>query len=479
MTENDTSVDNQPGRDAAMFAAVVGSSVQLFVRRLDACASLIKQATNYRESPAKAGVENLAAKSLGAEKRRRLDALIDDFADRVPQAAADMLERLLAGTDQGRRVQPGVERYPLTEEQASAVGRILAERELKSLIVNQFSDFDGDIAAQVYIRTKVIAKTQESRTEVLGAGLLSSVVGAFERLLGGLTRSGLLRHPLGLGGLGSAPFKVIEGLVDTDDVKQYLIDRKVDALLRAGPVEWRERIGSWTRIDIGSLGIDWRDIVESIQRRHAVIHNGGIVDDNYLTRQLPGDRPSVAVGDRLVCDAAYVNARLEAFRALGVVLGLRWAQHFGVRSAEAVLPFLVDDIYMLERQGRWQAAFQLADAAISMRSADDDDVLQVNWWLCRQVLGRTDEKMKAEIEAWQPSSERSMAARAALRHDIADLDRILKKILAQSRSSVTREELVEMPIFAEGIEKSSTIRQLLTGKADRQTASRSRARKPR
>src|SRR6266567_3874164 len=223
MTENDTGVDNQSGSDAAMFAALVGSLVQLFIRRLDACAWLIEQATNYRASPAKAGVENLAAKSLGAEKRRRLDALIDDFADRVPQSAADTLERLLAGMDQGRRIQPDVERYPMTEEQAGAVGRILAERELNSLMVNQFSDFDGDIAAQVYIRTKMMAKTQESRIEILGAGLLSIVVSAFERLLGALTRSGLLRHPLGLGGLGSAPFKVIEGLLDTDDVKQYLI----------------------------------------------------------------------------------------------------------------------------------------------------------------------------------------------------------------------------------------------------------------
>ncbi len=479
MTEIDTSVDNQSGRDAAMFAALVGSLVQLFIRRLDACASLMKQATNYRESPGKAGVENLAARSLGAEKRRRLDALIDDFADRVPQAAADTLERLLAGMDQGRRVQPGVAHYPVTGEPPGAVGRILAERELKSLMVTQFSDFDGDTAVQVYLRTKMMAKTQESRIEVLGAGLLPIIVSAFERLLGGLTRSGLLRHPLGLGGLGSAPFQVIEALVDTDDVRQYLIDRKVDALLRAGPIEWRDRIRSWTRIDIGSLGIEWRDIVESIERRRAVMHNGGIVDENYLTRQLPGDRTSVVVGDRLVCDAAYINARLEAFRVLGVILGLRWAQHFGVTSAEAVLPFLVDDIYVLEHQGRWQAAFQLTDAAISMRSAGDDDVLQVNWWLCRQVLDRDDEKMKAEIEAWQPSSERLLAARAALRHDMTELDRILQRILSQSRSSLTRQELVEMPIFAEGMEKSSTLRQLLTGKADRQTTSRSRARKNR
>jgi hypothetical protein len=475
---SDASGDNQP-RGAEVLAALIGSSVQLFTRRLDACASLIEEATNYRELPTKGGVEHLAAKSLGAAKRRRLDALIDDFADRAPRAATETLERLLAGMDQGRLARPGIEHYPMTEEQAGAVGRILAERELTSLIINQFSGFDGDIAAQVYIRTKMIARTQESRVEVLGAGLLSIVISAFERLLGALIRFGLFRHPLGLGGLGSAPFKVIEGLVDTDDVKQYLIDRKVDALLRAGPAEWRSRIRSWTRIDIGSLDVEWRDIVESVQRRNAVVHNGGLVDENYLTRLLPGDRTSFAVGDRLVCDVAYMNARLEAFRVLGVVLGLRWAQHFGVTSAEAVLPFLVNDIYVLEREGRWRAAFQLADAAMSMRSADDQDVLKVNWWLCREILGLDDEEMKAEIEAWQPSTERLKASRAALRHDIADLERILKRILARSRSSLTRQGLVEMPIFAEGIEKSPAIRQLLAGKTDRQTASQSRARKAR
>ena len=91
--------------------------------------------------------------------------------------------------------------------------------------------------------------------------------------------------------------------------------------------------------------------MEAIQRRHAVIHNDGVADSDYLSQASKRATAGIRVGDQLVCTPGYMDELLLHLSSLAMVLGLQWAHHFGKVSALKTMPWVVKEIYDLEKRG--------------------------------------------------------------------------------------------------------------------------------
>jgi hypothetical protein len=156
---------------------------------------------------------------------------------------------------------------------------------------------------------------------------------------------------------------------------------------------------------------------------------------------------------------------LRQIRVFSLILGLRWARHFGKAEAFAVVPNLVYEIYNIEKQADWRSALRLADAGMELQSVKDQnyELLRVNWWLCHQKLQLDDAAMTFAISSWEPETDRLRVARAALLKDDNELVLRLQEILSKPRSQLVRRNLAEMPIMQDSMARSQAIRRLLGG----------------
>lgn len=456
---------SQPEFD--VLAASIGAAIRQFIGRLDTCRRLMDQAARIPGPAQRDPLEVQAAKRLTSVKRRAIDKEVQAVLDDFPALTAEALNRLIAENTESLPDPPiDTEPYPLSPEQAGAMMLFFGERGMSREIESRFTQFGGDEASRIYINARLRAGAQESVIDVQGGAILPVVVSAFEQFLGALMRTGLAKHPKGLGEPPAATWEIITRLQDMADVQRYLLDNRVTSFLQDGPSGWRKQIKKWTQIDIACLGIDWDEVTEAIQRRHSIIHNGGAADKEYLERV---DRllvKTVKVGDRLPCTAAYMERVTRSFHVLGIILSLRWARHFGVETPLQVLPELVQYVYDLEREGHWEAAYELANAAMGLADNEPnlDDMLRVNWWLCRRHLGLEEVGMRTDIEEWRPDDLELIAARAALLQDYEGLAGVIAQIRTRRGSSLRNRSLQQMVIFEHAIQESTAVRDAFSGR---------------
>jgi hypothetical protein len=261
-----------------------------------------------------------------------------------------------------------------------------------------------------------------------------------------------------------APFELVQKY-NQSDIKRYLIDRRIRAVMQESPEDWDRRIAKWTGIKLDESGVGWERVLEAIQRRHALSHNGGVVDEEYLRRVPAWARANKSIGTPLSCTTGYIRETLRQIRVFSLILGLRWARHFGKAEALAVVPNLVNEIYAIEKQGDWRTALQLADAGMELQSVKDHnfEALRVNWWLCHQKLQLDDAAMTFAISSWEPDHDHLRVARAALLKDDEEIVATLQALLSKPRSQMDRRRFAEMPIMQESMARSAAIRRLLGG----------------
>lgn len=449
-----------------VLSARIGAAVRLFLLHLDTCSNLLTHVGRTQDRMRKSPVEAAAAKRLPPDQRNEIDELVRRVIEEVPSMVEEVVESLMPDDVSKEFAVEEGSHHPLSDEENAALLNFLGTRGLYREIDKRFSRFQGDPIAITYIKSQVMEKARKSPSEVLAESLLPGVVSAFEQFLSALLRTGLAKHPYGLGELPDLPHREWSRLATKDDAERYLIDQKVHTVLAGGPNDWARDIKKWTKIELVDLGADWSAVRESIQRRHAIVHNGGKVDAEYLAKVDPELRRDAKLGAPLRCSAEYMSRMLENYRVLGLVLALRWAHHFGKLQPLEVLPDLVNEIYQLERADRWRAAYLISDTSVGLQGNDAplDDYLQVNWWLCRKQLGMGSAEMTGDIYNWSPGDSEMKAARYALLEDDASLAASVREILGKSMSTLDRRQFKDQVIWDAAKGRSPEVRAAFAGK---------------
>jgi hypothetical protein len=124
------------------------------------------------------------------------------------------------------------------------------------------------------------------------------------------------------------------------------------------------------------------DVVkEAFQRRHVVLHNGGLASRQYL-RNVPGS--SAEVGERLPVEVDYLNAIFDQLDALGTSLGTFAEGTWHPEKRDTCAGLLLKRCFELMVDGRWEAAQSLAARGKTLKcKALIKTSLQCNEWLCR------------------------------------------------------------------------------------------------
>lgn len=228
--------------------------------------------------------------------------------------------------------------------------------------------------------------------------------------------------------------------------------------------DWAAWFRKYSENDLSALAMGWSDVVEAFQRRHVVIHNGGLVSRQYLAR-VP-DAP-VGLGDRLQIDGDYLRNVFDQLDVLGTVLGVRaWgAWYKDERDSSAAT--LLQGSYDLMLLSRWAAAASLCAAATDFKcSAASKEAFRVNYWNSRVELEGPD-CVRSELEGWDVSAlaDRFKLAKLVLLEELQEASDMADALL--ERAELERGELAEWPVLRKLREHRASQERLPTGPKSR------------
>jgi hypothetical protein len=457
----------KPLEDPRLNNYSVSIALELFLIAIDQCRQALEK---FRQGPVLQ-----ESKELSTRDRRTLDVAVASFWDDVRSKALRELKRLGLVDEQ---VQTDDLVYPLAQETALTLEEVVLRKVKDEVLSEHFASFRDDQLKLDYILTSIRLGPKERRESTLGSALLPLVVSKMEEFLGALVRTGLSLYPDALGELPSVPNTIIkryQANISSSDIQRWQIDQKVATLIKGSPDDWSKTLRQWTKIDITSVGTDWEMVSEMIQRRHAIIHTGGRVDDEYITRVSERLRVGLIPGSILECSPAYMTPVLVELETWAMCLALRWAKHFFKRNAY-YYPLLIGRVVELERSGRWSQALAVLNAFLLEPLPTDAErvsLARINRWFCLQQIGRDSESLQREVREWTPEGLedandifRIALGRTAVLRDYSSLIQILRRGHDSEEISFQKKEFREMPLVQRAMQESSTVRVFLQG-ADR------------
>lgn len=368
-------------------------------------------------------VEEREKERLGPQAMAALESLDPDRQEKLRQLIEDISE----GLRSGQPVEPTADEY---EKYAPLIAEI----------------FQNDRFSVVSLLDRMRKKsTGPSPVDILHNSLLAQVIAAFEVLVSGVATRFFITHPGALG-TEEKEFSLadLRTFADIDDAADALIANRVGRLMYGGLDDWAEWFQKNCDATLSQLAMSWNDVVEAFQRRHIVIHNGGLVSRQYLAR-VP-DAP-VNIGDRLPIDRDYLANVFDQIDVLGTVLVTlawgSWNKDERQKSAGALL----QRSYEMMLASRWSAAECVCKMGLTLScSAELKESIKVNGWNSRFEL-RGLESIRSEVETWDVSAaaDRFRLAKLVLLGDLAEASKMADTLLM--RNELTRGQLNEWPIL--------------------------------
>ena len=304
------------------------------------------------------------------------------------------------------------------------------------------------------------ARGRQRRAAVMCRSLLPSLVGSFEVLLSALLKALYQIHPGSIADTArekSFSLEDLSGLGSVDDARELLISQKVDAFLRESFSTWSKTWKKQFQFSFEDLCLDWDSLIEIVERRHIIVHNGAMVSTLYKART-PAPFSDAPIGAVLEVEAEYLKAAISQLRVLGLLLASKTIMKLYPQGSEISVGKLHHVQYECLTSGDWDAGLKIGEISTDLDTHEDDTLLfRINSWLCQKRLGRL---MSDDLEAFDTTvlQAKYRLAIAALLDVQEDAIKWLEK--AFNAGELDLRALFEWPILDE-LRASSAFRQFL------------------
>jgi hypothetical protein len=457
--------------DRQLLAKMIPRALGLLMHTIEECRYLLQSA---RSSPSGSMVSAVPeyGKGLPARERRILDQAVNDYAADLEKALSRKFAESEDEDDRGNDDHPI---YPFSAETENVLFEIVSSEINRELVAKHFSKYFDDLISGEYIAAKIRLGPDVSREVIQGIALLPLIISKAEEFLGAIVRTGLSLYPQALGEPPSVPNDILvkyQQNISSSDVKRWQIDHQVAQLLKGSPDEWAMALNRWTKIDITQVGADWDMLNEMIQRRHAVIHNGGRADADYLARISPALRRGLYPGSDLRCNSTYMKPALVELETWATCAALRFSKHF-FKEDKSIYIGVLQAVTRLQSLGRWTQGLAIMDSfLLEPIPLDPEDVIlaQINRWFCLQELGKDNDSIQREIRNWR--ADKSMSpreadyleiGRLALLRDYDGLLAALNRYFIEGDIQKRKRGVGEMPLIQRAIRESAKVKSYFRG----------------
>lgn len=312
-----------------------------------------------------------------------------------------------------------------------------------------------DQVKQIIQLTTALPRLTVPQAELLYRSSFVILVSYFDFLLSDLIHYFYRKYPESLSGkelpLTLSELKLLGGV---DEAVDSVINKEADSVLYKSLGEQKLYLKNILKIDTKDSIINWNKLVESVGRRHIVVHNDCKINRRYLVSvdlsQIPEKTKDLKEGTQVRITESYFRSVFEEICVSGLVLLQVCWRKWEKDDADSADQQLVLDIYDTLVKEAWICAERLGLFSKECKVADQASrlILDVNY--CQSLKWQGKEKeLKEEIEKLDISalSPKFALAVCALR---SDRDGFYKNIEnAITVDEMTEEHFMEWPLFRE------------------------------
>ncbi|GAB2652670.1 hypothetical protein GCM10027088_33430 [Nocardia goodfellowii] len=274
---------------------------------------------------------------------------------------------------------------------------------------------------------------RNSGVRILRSSLLINIVSDFEVLISGLVRAVIETRPEILRSSERRfTYQDIESFVTITEFRRHCGERVAEDLLRGSFNDWMDWLAKRHKIEVVGVTDCPVSLVEVFQRRHLLVHAGGVVNAIYLsnTKGIP-DPPEI--GHRLRVSSKYLRESVAMLLVAAIKLCVTAARKFA-KSPDADL--LIDrDLSSLSFGLLLREHYSIVETINEwhLEAVGNDAtriICTVNRWIARKKLHGL-EAIRREVEEWDTSTLalRYAATKSALLDRNEDAYQLVKKAL--------------------------------------------------
>lgn len=195
-----------------------------------------------------------------------------------------------------------------------------------------------------------------------------------------------------------------------NDAEKYLIDSKIEVLLRSSLTDWIDTLKEELGLKMGYLNLYIDELVELYQRRNLFVHNGGIVNSIYHSKV---NNCKYSIGEQLDVTEDYLDKAIDIIHVLFSLIACElWKKELPDDKDRAY--FLMELSYSYLKKSKWEIA-KLPNTFLSKDASQPTipkTYAQLNCWLCDKKINGL-EKIKAELFQ-QDFSDKTVVIQLAL-----------------------------------------------------------------
>jgi hypothetical protein len=307
--------------------------------------------------------------------------------------------------------------------------------------------FNDEIIAKRFerITNKVLVNIKQ--IPMIFTSSLISMVTYFELLVAKLIQERLMAHPEAMNiKQKTLTISQIEEIGSLEEAKNFLVEQEVNDLMHEGLKSWMEYFSNKMKINLGNLKDNIEEVNEVFSRRHLFVHNGGVVNNIYLTRVSKEYRGSLSVGDQITVNMEYFSNALKLFKKFGILLGLEtWKRN--TKDSKERDGFILNYVYELLIEDNWDLAASLCQFVMSDTNVTSSNrwVAQINYWLSQKRSGKFDSVVEEITDAdLSALSAEYQLCRYALLHKVDSFFHLLEHAYP---NPIGIQQLEEWPVF--------------------------------
>ncbi|TXR64170.1 hypothetical protein DM800_15895 [Bacillus sp. AY18-3] len=199
--------------------------------------------------------------------------------------------------------------------------RIIKKFDLEITDKNKIK-FKNHEAAKKFNETFDKVRMMQKQIEMLYENSLMNLVMYFETLISNLIKQHLSEH--GDVKKKTLSFEQISQMGSIEEAKEFLLDKEVHDLMYQGFDDWIAYLKRQLKLSMGYLENCNNQIIEILQRRNLIIHNGGKVNNIYLSRVKGKRDQELKIGDRVLVKKEYLDDAIDLIESIGTLILLEY-----------------------------------------------------------------------------------------------------------------------------------------------------------
>lgn len=246
----------------------------------------------------------------------------------------------------------------------------------------------------------------------------------------------------------SLTYKEIKDMGSLEDARRYLIDLKVEEILRGSFEDWLNFFKEKPKLSFSYIEPDRELLIEVFQRRNTLIHNGGIINSIYTSKVPQKLREGLSIGDSITISHEYLERAINIFEKCFILLAAElWKKLDPNDDKRSKLINLAYDHIIADR---FDVAKSLSYFIVNDKNLSEQHRLtaQINYWQCLKWQNRFNE-VRSEVENadFSAKDEKYLLAQYALLDDNVAFYKLLPIMLKTNK--ISYEDLSTWPLFKE------------------------------